>query len=215
MRNYQTLLSASLLQHVLKSNSGLTLLRKGVIDYPNMQKLLVNAERDCAILLHHDAITGTNYANVEKDYFRWAGKAIEQLSELQTKLMEPYYENSNDAKALLPEKSLLMFKNLVDHNRIKSHRVVRVFNPSLYERHEVVNITSSSQYTAILSPAGAPLRAEMLQPHEWRRLFSDMEPSAKPEEWLVFFETGPIALSYENFIVLELLKESDCTVNGL
>ena len=84
--------------------------------------------------MHHDGITGTNTGRTEKDYYKIAKTALDNLSQAQ-KLITT--EMSNKLK---PE-TISEMKNIISKLDDVSIYHITFVNPNGYERNEIVNIT--------------------------------------------------------------------------
>lgn len=116
-------------------------LREGMLE----KDALTKVEREAVILLHHDAITGTNTDVTYKDYQSRIHKAQNELNAIKKRLLTDTFMSKipkKDIEAADKLKSLLIAEIAVGasrgHTGAKNWYMTGVFNPTLYTRTEVV-----------------------------------------------------------------------------
>ncbi|CAI2377845.1 unnamed protein product [Moneuplotes crassus] len=102
-----------------------------------INEVINEAEKRWAIMMHHDAITGTHTAVTEKDYYN----ILKQSNEFLTKA----YSLINDNLGLEAERSIHdQLKAAVDKLGSNTFDHYTVVNPTADRRSEVINVTLTS-----------------------------------------------------------------------
>ncbi len=94
-------------------------------DYTIEHDVLTWLNQEASILLHHDAITGTNTEKTKKDYFKRIKNIRASLDGVHWTLFED------------------LFAIKTSSNEGHEVRILTLFNPTLYTKNEVYNITDN------------------------------------------------------------------------
>ena len=99
-----------------------------------INEYIVKAEREWAILMHHDAITGTHTVHTEPSYYELLKNSQDSLEKARS-LTDLYLSVE------IPKKSKKLLQGLFvrfDHPKIRKYNII---NPIGYDRNNLINIT--------------------------------------------------------------------------
>ncbi|XP_045208910.2 alpha-mannosidase 2-like [Mercenaria mercenaria] len=166
---------------------------------PSILRKLVDARRELDLFQHHDAITGTSYAYVVKDYEKRLSSAIYTSHKVMALLLELIIyktcttktaENTDvdnehhlkrDVRQSLCGKSILpIYVNMNEKVSVTNSKPAQntekdsfliLYNAFSQERSEIIEFSVSSPYIVITGPTGANVSFDYIQQGERSKIF--------------------------------------------
>ena len=177
----------------------------------SIQDQLVKAEKKWAILMHHDAITGTHTNHTEPSYYKLLSESSEYLDEAR-KLISDNFKIPISPSVLSELDELFSTLNSPE---IIQHTIV---NPSGYKRSEIINITLDSltpqdNYAVLLITKDKLIS---IQETYFANLLDLKEETKEFDEITkLFFKLSVEALSQSQILILRGVRSSDWQKEGI
>jgi hypothetical protein len=164
-------------------------------------------------MLHHDAITGTHSEHVNIDYkdmIESANSAIDGIvDDIQSELYRP--KNGENTNSDNEEFRGTNFFKVNENEKLENNFYSRtISNPSLYARHEIMNITITESYVEIYDEKGKKVDAEVIPEYGW----DFVDRISRKIKSQVFFYVELPPLSVKKYIIYEHSSRcSFCSIN--
>jgi len=159
-----------------------------MIDYLTSKsvQILENLEKvweNTSILLHHDSITGTSSTSNLNDYWDMINKINKEVLELEKEVDISFIKGNNVTTT-------------------RMYQVIKIFNPSPYSWHQIVNISIESPFVRLFNEFH-----ENVIESQVTKLFTNPSNS---DVYLLFWEVSLDPLSV-NYFYYEVLSEEKCS----
>lgn len=149
---------------------------------------LVDVREYSSVMLHHDAITGTHGASVNTDYRRKIQRNNDLLDKVQERLVFALQTN--------------------DETDFKTNEFT-FYNPSLYERTEIYNVTIGSQYAMFVNQPHEHTIGEIIDSYSLKMT----EFTQDLNEFILFIQLTIPPLGHKTVVVKEYDTMNKCSPN--
>lgn len=206
-RNYRVLSSIFTINYILKKS---TLYQKSM----NVLKFdeYTQIKRDTARMLHHDTISGTHPHNTYAlDFNKTIVSTFEAINNMMMAKMIDILRIKKDTDMTVPNKldSHHELKFFIDGEITKDLYPVSIFNPSLQERTEIVNLTIEGLQAAVFDQDLDSVASQLTSFYSFEYNKSDVQVVKDNKQLFLHFEIKLKPMETKVYFVRHIFDEED------